>query len=97
MTAKLSVHDALIYVMVTMSAVDKLMSDNELRKIGNIVVQLPAFANAVRVKICIAPTLPVQAMPPPGRSAAGGSPAASARGPDSSDFAETIRSAKYLP
>ena len=44
MTAKLSVHDALIYVMVTMSAVDKLMSDNELRKIGNIVSQLPAFA-----------------------------------------------------
>lgn len=44
MPAKLSVQDALIYAMVTMSAVDRLMSDNELRKIGNIVSQLPAFA-----------------------------------------------------
>ncbi len=35
---------ALIYVMVTMSAVDSAMSDNELRTIGEIVKRLPAFA-----------------------------------------------------
>lgn len=34
---------ALIYVMVTMSAVDSAMSDNELRVIGDIVKHLPAF------------------------------------------------------
>ncbi|MGB5950182.1 MAG: tellurite resistance TerB family protein [Parvibaculum sp.] len=34
---------ALIYVMVTMSAVDRAMSDNELRTIGDIVKQAPAF------------------------------------------------------
>ncbi|MEN6542505.1 tellurite resistance TerB family protein [Parvibaculum sp.] len=34
---------ALIYVMVTMSAVDRAMSDNELRTIGDIVKHLPAF------------------------------------------------------
>lgn len=34
---------ALIYVMVTMSAVDSAMSDNELRTIGGIVKNLPAF------------------------------------------------------
>lgn len=34
---------ALIYVMVTMSAVDSAMSDNELRTIGDIVKHLPAF------------------------------------------------------
>jgi len=36
-------HTALIYVMVTMSAVDSAMSDSETRKIGNIVTNLPAF------------------------------------------------------
>ncbi|MEQ9143210.1 MAG: tellurite resistance TerB family protein [Parvibaculaceae bacterium] len=36
-------HTALIYVMVTMSAVDSAMSDNETRKIGNIVNNLPVF------------------------------------------------------
>lgn len=34
---------ALIYVMVTMSAVDSAMSDKELRTIGDIVKHLPAF------------------------------------------------------
>lgn len=34
---------ALIYVMVTMSAVDSAMSDNELRTIGGIVKHLPIF------------------------------------------------------
>lgn len=36
-------HTALIYVMVTMSAVDSAMSDDETRKIGNIVTNLPVF------------------------------------------------------
>ncbi len=36
-------HTALIYVMVTMSAVDSAMSDNETLKIGNIVTNLPVF------------------------------------------------------
>lgn len=36
--------NALIYVMVTMSAVDSTMSDNELRDIGMIVKTLPVFA-----------------------------------------------------
>lgn len=43
MSNTISPHTALIYVMVTMSAVDSSMSDNELRKIGNIVTNLPVF------------------------------------------------------
>ena len=43
MPAKLSHHEALIYVMVTMSAVDRAMSDDELQRIGNVVSQLPVF------------------------------------------------------
>ncbi|MGF1620231.1 MAG: tellurite resistance TerB family protein [Rhodomicrobiaceae bacterium] len=43
MTSKPSTQEALIYVMVTMSAVDRIISDAELGKIGNIVSQLPAF------------------------------------------------------
>ena len=39
----ISPEHALIYVMVTMSAVDSAMSDNELRTIGEIVQHLPAF------------------------------------------------------
>lgn len=38
-------HEALIYVMVTMSAVDRAISDQELARIGNIVSQLPIFAD----------------------------------------------------
>jgi tellurite resistance protein len=38
-------HEALIYVMVTMSAVDRAISDRELARIGNIVSQLPIFAD----------------------------------------------------
>jgi tellurite resistance protein len=44
MTSKPSIQEALIYTMVTMSAVDRIVSDGELAKIGNIVSQLPAFA-----------------------------------------------------
>lgn len=45
MAKKLSHHDALIYVMVTMSAVDRSMTDAELQRIGNIVSQLPVFSD----------------------------------------------------
>lgn len=45
MTSKPSIEEALIYAMVTMSAVDRLISDEELAKIGNIVGQLPVFAD----------------------------------------------------
>lgn len=36
-------HEALIYVMVTMSAVDRSITDKELGRIGSIVDQLPVF------------------------------------------------------
>jgi tellurite resistance protein len=36
-------HQALIYLMVAMSAVDRTMSDSELRRIGRIVKYLPVF------------------------------------------------------
>jgi tellurite resistance protein len=38
-----SAHEALIYAMVTLSASDRKMTDNELRKIGDVVKTLPAF------------------------------------------------------
>ena len=38
-------HEALIYVMVTLSAVDRAMTDKELMKIGDIVRQVPIFAD----------------------------------------------------
>ena len=38
-------HDALIYAMVTISAVDRSMTDRELKTIGDIVQTLPIFAN----------------------------------------------------
>lgn len=44
MTSKPTVQEALIYAMVTMSAVDRNISDVELGKIGNIVTQLPVFS-----------------------------------------------------
>jgi tellurite resistance protein len=43
MPATLSHHEALIYVMVTISAVDRAMSDEELSRIGHIVSNLPVF------------------------------------------------------
>ena len=45
MTAPLDHHDALIYAMVTISAVDRTMTDAELARIGEIVSHLPVFAN----------------------------------------------------
>lgn len=41
--AKLTPHQALVHIMVTMSAADTSMSDNELSKIGNIIQSLPIF------------------------------------------------------
>jgi tellurite resistance protein len=43
MPRTVSPHEALIYVMVTMSAVDREMSDRELRRIGSLVENLPAL------------------------------------------------------
>ena len=44
MTQPLDHHDGLIYTMVTMSAVDRTMTDAELARIGEIVSHLPVFA-----------------------------------------------------
>ena len=43
MPGPLSPHDALIYIMVTMSAVDREMTDKEMLRIGQLVQNLPAF------------------------------------------------------
>ena len=43
MAQVISHHEALIYAMVTMSAVDRTMTDAELARIGNIVNNLPVF------------------------------------------------------
>ena len=43
MPGPLSPHDALIYTMVTMSAVDRDMTDREMLRIGQMVQNLPAF------------------------------------------------------
>jgi tellurite resistance protein len=48
MAETLDHHDALIYAMVTMSAVDRTMTDAELGRIGEIVSNLPIFANYER-------------------------------------------------
>ncbi|OCW56399.1 tellurite resistance TerB family protein [Hoeflea olei] len=43
MTSRITPHDALIYLMVTMSAVDKAMNNAELARIGRLVTFLPVF------------------------------------------------------
>ena len=45
MPATLSHHEALIYTMITMSAVDRTMDDQEIVRIGSIVRNLPIFAD----------------------------------------------------
>jgi uncharacterized tellurite resistance protein B-like protein len=40
---KITPHEALIYIMITMSAVDRQISDHELERISQIVRQLPVF------------------------------------------------------
>lgn len=42
-TTVISVEDALIYGMVTLAAVDRVMTDRELRAIGDVVRTLPVF------------------------------------------------------
>jgi len=44
MSKPLDPHSALIYVMVTMSAVDRSITDQELARIGNLVNHLPVFS-----------------------------------------------------
>jgi tellurite resistance protein len=51
MTEPLNHHDALIYVMVTMSAVDRTMTDSELSRIGEIVSNLPVFQDFDQEKL----------------------------------------------
>jgi tellurite resistance protein len=43
MTEPLNHHQALVYVMVTMSSVDRAMTDDEFARIGEIVSKLPVF------------------------------------------------------
>lgn len=43
MTSPITIQDAFIYVMVTMSAVDRTMTDAELAQIGNVTRTLPIF------------------------------------------------------
>lgn len=43
MSQTINPQTALIYVMVTMSAVDSAMSDDETKKIGQLVTSLPVF------------------------------------------------------
>ena len=45
MAKAISHHEALIYVMVTTAAADGTITDVELRRIGNMVSQLPVFAD----------------------------------------------------
>jgi tellurite resistance protein len=45
MSEPLNHHAALIYVMVTISAVDRAMTDDELARIGEIVSNLPIFSD----------------------------------------------------
>lgn len=45
MSRPITHHEALIYVMVTLSAADRKMTDKELLKIGDIVRQVPIFAD----------------------------------------------------
>jgi tellurite resistance protein len=51
MTEPLDHHAALIYAMVTMSAVDRAMTDAELARIGEIVSNLPVFADFDQEKL----------------------------------------------
>jgi hypothetical protein len=51
MTEPLDHHSALIYAMVTMSAVDRTMTDAEMVRIGEIVSHLPIFADYEEEKL----------------------------------------------
>lgn len=43
MNSEINLHEGLIYIMVTMSAVDNAMDDTELERIGRLVRFLPVF------------------------------------------------------
>jgi tellurite resistance protein len=45
MTEPFGHHEALIYVMVTISAVDRTMTDAEMQRIGQLVSHLPVFGD----------------------------------------------------
>ncbi|PLX37520.1 MAG: Tellurite resistance protein TerB [Hyphomicrobiales bacterium] len=51
MSKKISHHDALIYVMVTIAAADRAMTDSELLRIGEIIQTLPIFRDYNREKL----------------------------------------------
>ena len=51
MTSTISPQTALVYVMVTMAAVDASISDAELKKIGNVTAALPAFRDFSQEKL----------------------------------------------
>jgi tellurite resistance protein len=51
MTEPLNHHGALVFVMVTISAVDRTMTDAELARIGEIVSHLPVFADFDQEKL----------------------------------------------
>ena len=53
MTQNVSPQEALIYVMVTMSAVDRSMTDAELARIGEIVSQMPVFDDFDKDKLTL--------------------------------------------
>ena len=52
--AKPDPHDALIHIMVTMSAADRTMTDKELAKMGNIIETLPVFSGYDVQKLVVA-------------------------------------------
>lgn len=56
MSDKISHHEALIYVMVTMAAVDSSITDIELGRIGSIVNHLPIFRDFDSDKLVTAST-----------------------------------------
>ncbi|MQT13116.1 tellurite resistance TerB family protein [Segnochrobactrum spirostomi] len=49
--APITHHDALIYAMVTLAAVDRAMTDAELGTIGELVSNLPVFADYDRERL----------------------------------------------
>jgi tellurite resistance protein len=51
MTEPLNHHGALVFVMVTISAVDRTMTDAELARIGELVSHLPVFADFDQEKL----------------------------------------------
>ena len=53
MSSQVSVQDALIYAMVTVSAIDGIISERESREIRGIVTQLPVFTGFDAARIAL--------------------------------------------